>query len=343
MHFPKINSHMKVCKLILAILFMMGATNSIVAQSQVKDSSGIYNYWAHRGIIETVYAYMKDYSAHSEIDALQVLELQGMLLYEKEFILNIKEEGLTDLDAVSNFLQGNHWVKTEENIFQPLHQRFKDGRPLDSNFFDGIIDKKDYLIWKQATKNIVEKYQSQLADLEIVGIEASKQEAVEQGPLNERYQQNYPSKEINSNWTGPLFTFLIFIAGLLIGGWIVFLISKRKIYSILEYEKSEYSNKLDEEIESFTFKYIGLVNILKNRKDWYKENSKRVENALNEKSKDLESVRKEVTNQKFQNKHTQDQNLQSSVEQNFKEKESGGSASTPNLKIKPQEKQKTKL
>jgi len=81
---------------------------------------------------------------------------------------------------------------------------------------------------------------------------------------------------------GVLIVFSIFSVGILLGGWLVFFFSKRKIYSILEEERVYYLDYPPLRSEKSIFHYITLFHILKRRKDSYKSHSSELKKQMDE-------------------------------------------------------------
>ncbi len=58
----------------------------------LKDSTESYDYWAKRGIIEVVYAYMQDYKAVSKMSEA---ENKALLDFELKYIKNIENKSVS--------------------------------------------------------------------------------------------------------------------------------------------------------------------------------------------------------------------------------------------------------
>ena len=45
------------------MIILLGIVQTTFAHPEFKDDNEVYNYWAKRGIIEAIYAYMQDYKS----------------------------------------------------------------------------------------------------------------------------------------------------------------------------------------------------------------------------------------------------------------------------------------
>ncbi|WP_149277654.1 hypothetical protein [Pareuzebyella sediminis] len=344
MRFPKNKYPIEVYKYFFSIILFLLLANSLLAQSKQKDSLNPYDYWAQRGIIQAVYAYMEDYKTieSKKSKDLSREEIEGMNSYKENYIKQIKEDSLPDIEALSGFLKKNNWGKTENNIFQPLYQKFKASDSLNFSFFEveAIKNISEYINYNNVQREIIEQYKTLLAEPSESETEASQEMVVQEESLNERYQENQESiQPPDRNSTGPLFYILVFIAGLLIGGWIVFFISKQKIYSILQDEKFKYLNDLKDEGESFFFKYLGMVYILKKSKDSHKKSEK----ALIENNKVLTSQIRDLKSQKVKIQDSEFRLSQKAKDQETIKQEIDEAPISIELEPRAPEKQKTRL
>ena len=326
---------MKVGKLVIAVLLFLGFTIPVFAQSDIKDSTEVYQYWARRGIIEMVYAHMNDYvEAVGEPKAKN--EILGKDKYETQFISDIDKKELLDLDAVSSFLVSNSWEGIEKSLFQPLIKNLNDTLPLKIQFFlntkrnisktkgesnlvpidyisgpGGYSDINKRVYWKNKGEEIIENYQKELANLSKLALKPHEVKDVLVAPLvEERQEPQNQLPQSNTHWIQSLGYPIFFVLGLLFGGWLVFFISKRKIYKILEYEKSKYLQELRLVDKSFVFKYIGLVHILKESKDEYKKNEG---DQINQ-NKALVATLNESNTKRLQNEHLESKKQQAPID-----------------------------
>lgn len=263
-------------KILFPLIFLVGITNIVFAQPQVKDSSEAYNYWAQRGIIEMLSTYMKDQESRFKLSAE---EKEGIQKYEsrKESSLNTIESTTVFITEIPELLQNNSWKSTYKLVFLPLKNKFDNNVLLNSNFFS--IDAKSggqYTSdnWKKQQEEILSNYSSALE--KFAERHKTQEPVVSQPIVKEKQEQdasepfNRHNKNSNVDWLKWTKYFGIFLIGLLLGGSLVFFISKRKIYSILDFEKDKYLHDLRLSGETFIFKYIGLFYVLKKRKEDYK-------------------------------------------------------------------------
>ncbi len=85
--------------------------------------------------------------------------------------------------------------------------------------------------------------------------------------LNELNSIKNVDKDKSILWSGAVVDFLWFLSGIGIGGFMVYQYSKRNIYKILNEEKLTYLELLPKHRSPFYFKYLGIVEVLKKRKD----------------------------------------------------------------------------
>ena len=76
---------MKIFKYTLLFFLLVGLFKPAMAQPTLKDSTAAYHYWAHRGIVEMVYAYMNDYTEALD-ESKSIEEHTGKKKYEVAFI-----------------------------------------------------------------------------------------------------------------------------------------------------------------------------------------------------------------------------------------------------------------
>lgn len=310
MHFLKKNLKMKKSKVLISVFIVLLLIKPLAAQTNLNDSSEVYHYWAHRGIIEMVFAYMNDYiEAVGETKAIS--ETEGKDKYEHEFISVIDDKKLPDFETVSTFLKSNSWSGAEKKLFQPLVQNYKNSVKLNSSFFDtkkpgssdlvtvisGRTNKK--VNWENRGKEIIDNYEKELADLLTTDLNSNEKQGTQVNPTDEEKKES--QKQLSNsipNWINRLISPMLFVLGMSIGGWFVFSISKRKIYSILKVEKKEYLDDLKYIDANFTFKYIGLVSRLRERKEHYKTESEKINkiklNSLKEQIRILQKENAEL-------------------------------------------------
>jgi len=280
-------------KVIILILIIVGYVQVSFAQIQLKDSTEAYNYWANRGIIEAVYAYMNDYIV-TVGEANSQAEIQGKGKYFNEVINGIEsKETLPTFIKISTLLKANSWIGAEKTLFSPLKKNFDNKTPLNELFFKSKKPGSNDLItvipgkknknenWDTKTKEIIFNYNTTLGGFakEKPGKlpEKSPEPSSFDNPISKpEIQERNISEKITPKQI-PLKSYLVFASiffiGLIVGGWLIFVISKKKIYSILDVEKHHYIKKYLNNGERFIFKYIGVVYILKKQKDLYKNES----------------------------------------------------------------------
>lgn len=287
-------------KILFPLIFFVGITTSVFAQPQLKDSMEAYNYWAKRGIIEGIYAYMQDYQ--DVRSSLNSKEEAGKNDFNEHYIEKISNANVTEINNQFNslsafLLKSNYdWKGCEKTIFQPMKKQLDnfDQSHNDLNFLfnlkrkdkngsdipiDFIGDKNGddlnkRLHWTKTKERINSNYSGALEKL---AERNTPQEPVVSQPIVEEKQAqdasepvNRHNKNSNVDWLKWTKYFGIFLIGLLLGGSLVFFISKRKIYSILYFEKDKYLHDLRLSGKTFIFKYIGLFYVLKKRKEDYK-------------------------------------------------------------------------
>ncbi len=274
--------------LIIAIAIIFRLINPLAAQPNIKDSTEAYEYWAQRGIIEMFFAFMNDYiEAVGEPNAQK--EIEGKDKYEQQYISNIGNEKLPEFEIISTFLKDNNWKGYEKKVFQPLWQNLKKSVELDSSFFEAKKPGSDDVVtnipgktnkrvnWEKKSKEIITYYTDALVNLSKKDMKSQEELEVQVIPdVDDKKEPRNQFSNSIPDWIKKISYPLLFILGMLIGGGLIFFISKHRIYSILKVEKDSYLYDLKLMNEQFIFKYLGLIYILWQRKESYKtENSKR--------------------------------------------------------------------
>lgn len=250
---------------IVLIVILLGFVNTLSAQPQIKDSTEAYNYWAQRGIIEMVYAYMNDYfeavtdTISTEKKKNRKDERKGTNGYKENYILRIENEELASFETISTFLKSNSWGGTEKNLFQPLIKNYKENVNLDLNFFAAKKPGSNDLItiipgrtnnntnWHKKEQEIIDSYNSQLTALTEKRIQKEKFKEEKITPPVEKKDELYKQEKTkDSKWVQWIIYLAIFIFGILIGGWLVYILLKRRITKILD-SVDEKKNKLESE------------------------------------------------------------------------------------------------
>jgi len=236
-------------------IIIIGILQPSYAQLQFKDSTDAYNYWANRGIVEIVYSYMLDQND------LTSIEEEGRKLYSTKFI----EKNFFNIDSVSDFLNKNSWLNTNNMVLHPLTINLKNKKNLNQSFFEIKSAKGDIYSsenWEITKNKIIDEYNLSLR-------RSIMREKPEITPKVESTVSTREPKRIN--WVIVRNNTLIFLLGFIIGCWLTYIISKLNIYSILHNEKEIYLKELKENKIKYIFSYIGLIFILKNHKDQYKK------------------------------------------------------------------------
>lgn len=236
-------------------IIIIGILQPSYAQLQFKDSTDAYNYWANRGIVEIVYSYMLDQKD------LTSIEEEGRKLYSTKFI----EKNFFNIDSVSDFLNKNSWLNTKNMVLHPLTINLKNKKNLNQSFFEIKSAKGDIYSsenWEITKNKIIEEYNLSLR----ISIITEKPE------ITSKVESTVSTREPKRiNWVIVRNNTLIFLLGFIIGCWLIYIISKLNIYSILHNEKETYLKELKENKIKYIFSYIGLIFILKIHKDQYKK------------------------------------------------------------------------
>lgn len=285
------------------MLLIVGFVQMSFAQIHLKDSTEAYNYWAKRGVIEAVYAYMQDYKTVK--GSLNSKEELGKNDFENNFISNIEDDNIseinTKLNSISTFLTNSKydWKGCEKTIFQPLQKQLDISSDLKSLFdtkrkdknendipIDFIGDVKGNNInrsehWSSTRNRIVNEYEKTLSEFKKVNPNNSSVENPE--PINyenpvsqseERIQNVSPNrqKKIIPWKVFLIYGSLVFI-GFIVGGLLLFLITKNKIKSIVEGKYYDYLNAHEND-SRFLFGYLSVVSFLQKRKIFYENKTK---------------------------------------------------------------------
>jgi len=252
-----------VKQLLLLLLFAILSSNSY-SQPILNDSTKAYDYWAKRGIIEMVYANMKDYLATS--DTLRFKnENQAAKDFRTKFILNIETKSDSELNinfqSIVPFLNKNYWSATASKLCVPLILNYNEKKQLDDQFFS-INTSNNNKNWNVKKNEILKNYHSSLESFAYS----------QNDTIFESTSTNTTNDEISSynNLTKYIVNLLFLIVGLIIGSFSVIYYSKKRIYSILSTDKVKYINALRNSEKVHALKYIGIFEILyrsKERKD----------------------------------------------------------------------------
>lgn len=286
---------MKLNKISFIIIFFSFIVRSSFCNAQIFDSVDAYNYWAQRGIIEMVYAFMMDYNTDAN-NKITEDELKAIADFKNRFIIDgFNNNNIPNLDSVSYFLKANHWGKTEKNIFQTLRKNYINTISLDESFFKSnksgmndpitkIPDNNGNNInknknWNNKKDEIISNYKRDLE--KIANNKEDTSQKITNNDINADVNRNLISITNFSRLFVDhyLFIIIVFLSGLIIGGWVVFQISRIKTYKILSYEKSEYLKLLKNEGKKHIFKHIGLIYILWKQKNKYKKQCNEIDTS----------------------------------------------------------------
>lgn len=321
-------------KIVTFIIILIGFVQVSFAQIQFKDSTEAYNYWAKRGVIEVVYAYMEDYII-AVGEAKATTEIVGKDKYFEEFLKDIdSEENLPDFAQISTFLKNNSWKECEKTVFQPLKKQVENAIDLESLFSLKREDKNGNEIpidfiggetgnnlnkseqWKEKTTEIYLKYNKSLS---VFNKEEPKVIENTSEPFNFKnkvfllVKKQLKSKlEPNPNqilWNDLLMYASFLIIGILIGGCLILLITKRKIKSIINKgNEGKYDNYLNAQNDSwFLFGYLRVVSFLQKQKDKYKNES---ESASPNNSNEIGGLEQKVFQLEKEKKELFDKNIE---------------------------------
>ena len=272
---------MRIYKIIVLIISLSCLTRLSLAQPFLADSSEVYNYWAQRGIIEMVHAYMEDY-IEAVGESKSIVEIVTKKKYEVDFLKNLNDT-VPNFSVVSQFLKSNEWSNVEKNLLQPLIENFRKKHPLNATFFETKKSGTTQLItnitgtanerinWNRKEIEILDNYEQMLANL----VEPEIASAENTFTFNDLSPSVITTK-------GVLTIISIFMLGLLVGAWLVFYFTKRKIYSILKEERVYYLDYPPLKTEKSIFHYITLFHVLKRRKDSYKRRNRELQKAIEE-------------------------------------------------------------
>ena len=246
-------------------------SSDLYSQPIIKDTTEAYNYWAKRGIIEMVYAYMQDYVATVDTNKISK-ENKGAKDYRAKFIANVDKKDYIkvekDFESIIQFLTKNNWAGTARKVSNTLIENYSQHKPIEDQFFINSSPYNNNKIWNEKKRDILNSYGSELSRLE------KKPEKKEKADSPKTHIEDDNPKNIKKDTIGLLLIFLYFLGGLIVGGFSIYLYSKSHIYSILSGEKHKYVDDLRYSHERYLFKYIGLFAVLKKSKDEYKSKSK---------------------------------------------------------------------
>jgi hypothetical protein len=295
MSFQKSNIIRYIKIFAISVVFLIKC-NFLFAQKDLTDSAKIYEYWAKRGVIEVVYAYMNDYITTVTDSSLPkekikdcTKETNGLNEYEKHFIsplekIEIKELS-SKLNEVSSFLKNNNWSGAEKNVLQPLLIYLREENKLDNDFFSTLKpsgNEKSTVIpgysnkmnnWNKTVDKILSAYNEDLKKLKPVNDTGNKPPGTSDTtntPIGGKVPN--PTVSENQNWIFAVIGFLSFLIGLLICYFMI----KSRIYSLLDDDKETYKKTVSKSL----FSFLSMVRLLKKRKDEYKNKVTELERKI---------------------------------------------------------------
>lgn len=271
-----LNKKLFMNKLLIFLIMLFGLLNPIMAQPTLNDSTEVYDYWTMRGVTEMIYAYMDDYI--EEVGSKKSInEITRKKDYEIEFIKKLDNDELPKLESLSLFLEKHNWMEIQKNILLPLVNKIESRTKLNYAFFELSKSNIENLQvstgskWESKKEEIIENYQRDLTQLSS-NVNVSNMNMFE---YIEETALAVNGKEI-------LVNIFMLLLGLVIGVWLVYSYSKRKIYTILDEERVYYLDYPPLKTEKSIFHYITLFHVLKRRKDSYKRHNKDLKKRIDE-------------------------------------------------------------
>jgi hypothetical protein len=271
----------------LSVLFLI-KYNLLFAQKEISDCAKAYEYWAKRGVIEIVCAYMNDYITTVSDPSLPngkikncTKEKSGLAKYENQFVTPLGEMRIEEINStfndVSAFLINNNWAGAEKNVLQPLIVNLKNRKPLTNDFFNtlkppgnenstNIPGYNNRLIkWNETVERIISDYNKDLMKVKQIMDSGSVSKVPTKS--NENFREiREPLPLINSmqKW---LIIALSSLLSFLFGIFFCYYFIKSRIYYFLDDDVETYRNSVS---HTGMFSFLSMVRLLKKRKDEYK-------------------------------------------------------------------------
>lgn len=294
MNFLKLINTMRNYSNIIAIqLIVVLCTLQSFGQPVFNDYSQVYDYWSKRGIIEVMFAYMKDYKATVSTPDLPKEKLknfkqeqEGLNNFEEHFFDNIENIGLEELSTrfneLSSFLIKNNWPGAEKNVFQPLSKNLYQKIDLNNDFFStlkpngkekstdirGFNNKLEN--WNKSIKRILSAYNKDIKKLRKGEGSRTPDSSETTKPSNGDRDTGQVNAK-NQNWLNmALLCFLSFFIGIFLCYYLI----RSKIYKIMGEELDKYKESIR---GSGLFAFISMVELLNQRKNEYKNKLEAVE------------------------------------------------------------------
>lgn len=268
----------------------------------LKDSTESYDYWAKRGIIEVVYAYMQDYKAVSKMSEA---ENKALLDFELKYIKNIENKSVSDIHndflTFNDFLLKNEWKGTSTKLCLPLIENYNNRRTLNTDFFSIPTNNNDNKFWNNKKDAILSQYQKKLKEFDLAkSSEIKNEEESTKIDDSKRETIEKPNKP-QSGIVNIYILISIFLLGFIIGSFLLYFIIRNQVYSILAFERNKYFSDLKEERMKFAFNVVGLFYVLKKSKDEKKQEVQQLRNELQNFQKNTKPI-KEIKNEPSSNK-----------------------------------------
>lgn len=306
MSLQKFNAVKRYLKIFALSVFFLIKCNFLFAQKDISDSAKTLEYWSKRGIIEVVYAYMKDYIATVTDPSLSkekmkdcTKEITGLNEYEKKFIAPLdswKDDELTkNISELSAFLKNSNWEGAEKNILQPLFINLNEKETLNKAFFStlkptvnesstvirGYINKMSN--WNETVDRIIAEYNGDLKKLKTNTDSGKVSKITSNIQVNPRVEKpiKHQVKSLEIDWVIFILSCLL---SFLVGITLVYFYVKSRVYSVLNRDLEKYETTIS---HSGLFSFLSIVKLLKKRKDLY-------QNRVDELEKEIENLKKKL-------------------------------------------------
>lgn len=298
-------------KVLFIILIVLAKCNFLFAQHDLTDSTEIYEYWSRRGIIEVIYAYMNDYITTVTDSSLPkekikdcTKEKKALNDYKDKFIKPLnknKFDELPTLEDVSNFLKKNNWSGAEKNILQPLKSNLSSKKTLDTVFFSTLKPtgkEKSTVIpgyhnnmtnWNKTVSSIIRGFNEALRKTKPKKKEENTA-SISSNEIKQPIKGDEAQKQSVSNKQNRKFVLLIGFLSFFIGMFITYFIINLIIYYFFDDGTETYKNKAQHALFSFLY----IIRLLKERKDYYKKEYKKLENEFKNCKNTIEELKNKI-------------------------------------------------
>ncbi|MBZ9787600.1 hypothetical protein LB456_09045 [Psychroflexus sp. CAK57W] len=275
-------------------------TFSSISQNNFNNYTDLYNYWAKRSIVEATYAYIVDDTLQRKINES---EKKGLYNFKTKYVNNADLRKDVDLNEISAFLGNNSWSITNERIFSKLFNRFKKKDSLNRSFFDIEFIDNSYKNWNNKVDSLIKGYNEELNKL-------STNKVINSNPTKTSRSRNQAIH--NSYYYEFLYVLIFILIGFLAGFFTFYKYNKRQIKKIIGDKYLDYKSASN---DIYLFGYLNAVAFLKDRKEDYKEEKKKLKvnkdleiESLNEKLKRHQNKNIEISdsNEKV-NKNNEDE------------------------------------